>query len=92
MLYAYVSLRIDVQSGGALNLALVNTAVSRSGAVKISGHDFRTYIVQYPLLKDSSSIVRLRDHPKTLSSAVSTHLSLLHTYYCGRYCCTYTQR
>ena len=42
MLYAYAYLRIDVQSGGALNSALVNSVVSRSSVVKISGHDFRT--------------------------------------------------
>ena len=42
MLYAFACLCIDVQSSGALNSTLVNIVVSRSSAVKISGHDFRT--------------------------------------------------
>ena len=42
MLYAYAYFRIDVQSGEALSSALVNSVVSRSSAVKMSGHDFRT--------------------------------------------------
>ena len=37
MLYPYACLRVDVQSGGALSSALVNSVMSRRSEVKISG-------------------------------------------------------